>query len=1110
MNRPLDPIKAWLSNFLLERYEFRGSVGPNGRPLYQYQVTASEYAALQELLRTHRKNFGHPTYGRSWASAFCLYVAERFRREYDGDSSKWSWEWGPLGEAVGVDFSVQNRRSRVVEEGLAYWKRPVRERDGGRNFLGSLFLEGGLPWPLVQSEHHGFGRVVLRGLKYHYRTLAGRMSAADLIAEVQDWLPQTFRTLETRNLLAGVVEQLMRLVRQHPLMDVADPAKYLDEADKDWKSSFPIPLDDVNARSLVNDWLRAATESDRASKENVARERTFGCTHRLAGEPGSGRLIAEITLPLEQRIVGQWKDLLSTRLVCAFYEGESLSHQGRPVYARIESGQLVVPYSVGHIALERRYPDEPLSLRLLESGRVVFSMPFEGSQLDWGEVPLVFAQRDNQWWLEAMASCQLGVDVALVRLPPGAELRDAVLVGRGTDREGGHWMEARDDFTLDVGDEQYRIRLKGERHHTQVPILSGETYLYASTPRTIFLGRPRWDLPAEAGIQRSEIEEWEDGRLVTGGVKIGRAGVIRYALKLRDGQTLLVRRFGLLPEGFRVQSYPALGRHPARLLLRNARNLQWQILGEGINATSQVQGEDVLIQLRCQGEETPTRLDLELSTQGERSVVQLHLAYPAVGVRLFDGENMLSAARDLMLDELLGARLVFSSSKPVGQEFQLVFQLQHREQVKIERTYKIKVAEEPVTVGLFGFLSDLRQMLGSVSDQFASVRLTVVTEGKELRRLDIGRYNGRLVSEFPMRFVMKDRSSQSYLQGGVVEAMSVGDPGLASVRLPELCLVAGVGTGMYGIPESLQSGGPWIVHPGGDSMVRFDPMLHVPSEVADAEVTTLSEAARQYHPDRNPSAFDEQITIMAEDLYHSGWQYLEDLRANFPHLSLSTFQAWKSLADNPKALAIAVLRLELNQEECERVREELAIHWESVQVVHWQHAFDAYRRWHKEVSFLSDAVIQSLVENRLKVLSETVPIFHLEVLRPYVANLGPAPSLPGLVLESVVEQMYPTLRRNHSEAEWPEDLQDQLTEWAVTRSDLPIKLRTLVNWEHARAVTYMPMYAAAITAGKASLLDLRGPPPYINFSIRKLADFDRDWYQGVYEFTLIYLLNVRD
>ena len=88
MNRPQDPIKAWLSEFLFVRAHFSG---PTGQPLFQYQVTADEYAALQNLLTVHRDLQNHFLYGKSWASAFCLYVAEHFRREYDGSEEGWSW-----------------------------------------------------------------------------------------------------------------------------------------------------------------------------------------------------------------------------------------------------------------------------------------------------------------------------------------------------------------------------------------------------------------------------------------------------------------------------------------------------------------------------------------------------------------------------------------------------------------------------------------------------------------------------------------------------------------------------------------------------------------------------------------------------------------------------------------------------------------------------------------------------------------------------------------------------------------------------------------------------------------------------------------------------------
>lgn len=44
-SRPISPLKGWLAEFLLMRDLYKG---PNGRPLYSYQVTPQEYENLRK------------------------------------------------------------------------------------------------------------------------------------------------------------------------------------------------------------------------------------------------------------------------------------------------------------------------------------------------------------------------------------------------------------------------------------------------------------------------------------------------------------------------------------------------------------------------------------------------------------------------------------------------------------------------------------------------------------------------------------------------------------------------------------------------------------------------------------------------------------------------------------------------------------------------------------------------------------------------------------------------------------------------------------------------------------------------------------------------------
>ena len=184
-----NPPKAWLAEFFFTRGLFKG---PTDKPLYGYEVSEKEYFSLGTMLGENFELSTNPIYSDKWAQCFCLFVAEYFRREYDAQDGGWSWA-GPE-KRLGHHLSAQ-QRAELTTKGLELWRRPIRQRENGRDWLGSLFAQGGLPWIMVQSETHGFGRAVRKGLKEYYRTEGGRRTVSDLMADCEKYLAQTFRNL---------------------------------------------------------------------------------------------------------------------------------------------------------------------------------------------------------------------------------------------------------------------------------------------------------------------------------------------------------------------------------------------------------------------------------------------------------------------------------------------------------------------------------------------------------------------------------------------------------------------------------------------------------------------------------------------------------------------------------------------------------------------------------------------------------------------------------------------------------------------------------------------------------------------------------------------------
>ncbi len=1082
--------KAWLSELLFNRAMFKG---PDGKPLYSYHLSESEYRSLTELLSRYFRRDSLPNCSAHLAACFCLFVSEQYRRAYNS-----SWSWSGAEALLGVSLSPQ-QHANLTSNGLAYWRRPVRSRESGRDWLGSLFAEGGLPWPLVQSDSHGFGKAVRRGIKYFYRTEGNHRTTADLMAEFEDELPLIFRNLETRQLLAGIVDQLMYLVEHHPLKDQQDPASYLDQTTPGWTDAFPIPLDETNARTLLNDWLRDAGQRRQERKEALEKAKAFTCEHFLHGTLPQWLICTELFLPEEIAFSVDLKSLGSTRFELAYFEGERLLVRGSAVYGQLTEQGVKVCLASPQVSLERRKLSEPLSLRMLDNGRVVYCQFIDGSAIDYNEMPLVFERRSERWQLAASSSCTLPSELVRVRAPQGfaVSCESGVVRSLSEEHECALWLEASDSFSLIRGDDHYRIELNQADCDNAKPTLTGVFALFESTPSMVFLGWPSLELPEGYSHGRGDLVEYVNGEPLDR-QRGGHFGLARYTLRTRSGKTLLQRRFGVLPRDFNLSLFPAGREQPARLHIKGAAQLDIHVVS---NALIVEPAEDAL-HLRHKGETPPSTFVLDVSQR--LPALQLHLPYPYQGARLLDQHGSPSRARSLILADLIGHRISLTSGLSQGQTFHMQLELICAEQRHPQRTYSIRVGAAPVMLNLFSYLGDMQNMLGAVDEQDAYIRLSLETE-QPLLKLEIRRYGGQLQWEGRDAFYVSGASSTDVLDGVRAEAMLLSDPKRTPLHLTERTSES-VGTGSFEIPQAMHARGPWLIYPAEGSSVRFRPALYVvpgSNLATTSEICSLHRAAELYHPVRNPHAIDQQIASMASDPSHSGWQYLSDLKQNYRHLPLSSFETWKALSRNQEALSFAVFRLEMDELFCSRIRDELAVIWETIPLPLWA---QAYRLFHDcmNQTGLPEVLVNTLVLKRAEALRCIVSGF--DYLGDYLST-GNCRSLKKLPLEQVLPSWYQGLRHLHeANPNWPTILGSELSSW-TDRQSLPPVVKALSLIEFTDAVSYLPIFMAFVTAGRAKITDLPATPAFLKFAVRLVSDFDRQgWFMPVHALVVSYLL----
>lgn len=150
-----DAIHDWLQAFLRSRNIGR----PDGRAFCRYRMADDEYDDAKRIIRglANAGRLKNPDY---YAGAlFVAYCAEWFRRESGSTFLRWD---DPAPDIFpSVPYAC---KTELTTSGLAYWRRPLRKSEHGREFLLTVALEGGFPVRILADGGRGWLKEYLRAI----------------------------------------------------------------------------------------------------------------------------------------------------------------------------------------------------------------------------------------------------------------------------------------------------------------------------------------------------------------------------------------------------------------------------------------------------------------------------------------------------------------------------------------------------------------------------------------------------------------------------------------------------------------------------------------------------------------------------------------------------------------------------------------------------------------------------------------------------------------------------------------------------------------------------------------------------------------------------------
>lgn len=992
-----------LHSYLQQVLANPGIPAPDGRPLYAYRLTETQFETLQNTLRSKLDSYlKFGTLGalansnEVFCALFVLYAAEWWRRRYDG--SKWAWE--PILADLGVsqDSWSSIQRNDCVARGLNKWQLRISETAGYR-YLGAVAVQGGLPMQLLAAARGNIGRILRGVLGLARGGTAGFTEIRGWIASLKNELPKSYQKEDIYVLLTEVITSVLDLRKEAGLTKSAEAVAQLDQQMPGWRDRFPLPVEDNEVQGLIEKLIRDVTD---------VQEKKPGCALRV-----------ERSLELQNDEI--WKissnivvlpETLSTQDICSLFQITDSDSIPRIIEFVIEASDHNLSINTRRMAghdryhLERRpcefsgqvaMGEHRLTLRATD-GRHWIAPLRNGEPLDQ-ELPWIFEQfQQNSPRLVRQGGGSVQAVEALVAIPCGWNVEtgsgSSCVLKAFVENPDREVYEIKGDATIsDTLGHRWTVKT-GQANATE------ESYQWSGDrvweeflrPNLAFRGRPILrEIHGEAGESRIPEHRlnWQPPNISAGPVEV----------TYKERQELRHRgRMVLLPKEARVSL------EPKSLNCGTIHLHHWHVLNvltetAGVDLRMNRDGDSLAIICSSHDATPPEWIEIEAIWEGNTTHARIRLPFPSEGARAFDA-NGTEFPKDAWLSaqRLAGIRLVAMFRSPVPVE--LRFRLRHtKEQNNAhEARHKIRTVNgsSRIDIRLQDYADDIDRLLAADELLDAWVEVSLSLNHKEALRIRVSRYACHLervavASDVQLTAQGMRLIAPEILNTLPVFALRLEQPGEEAISLPAK-LSEGVPTGAWEFVSTKREPGSWLIYPGPDSALTFRPTLWIiPGESAGS--TELTQALSIEDREYRAAELDRVIQKMSTDFLDPCWGDLERLAEHLGHLPLATLDLWRRIVHSPSGMAALALRLNnLPAGFLRRFPLEQPFVWELVSINEWLAAADQLKKqcvaWFGEAA--SPQQFADLLNVRIEELTTHQPALSklLGIVKSVVLNNG--------------------------------------------------------------------------------------------------------------------------
>lgn len=1084
---------GWIKELLQSR---ELNSGPDGRALYSYRLKKDQYELLKSTLK--RSTVSDP----SWAACFVFFAAEWWRREYTGGA----WAWAPIFSAVNVNSMnlTATQRSQIIEDGLRYWRRPLRGA-GQTEYLGSIILEGGLP--LRRFQEGGTDRL-LPLLKKSSQQLIARhkfgLTGIDVIDANKADLPQIFQMDAVCALLGEIVEVCLKLRLQYSLDQKPDPVMWLNQNIQEWKYDFPLDMEDDSAKALLEILIKETAHSE-------IEDNAFEIRRSLVeGRNNDFELRAEVILPKS----------VSGDMLKSFGSNPTESYMtliaivGDNAFPAANLGLIGSAYRIRRVdvTIPQKQSFEEISLRLASSrtNEIIGDyIPHGGAELD-DDFPWVFIEDEGQKHFLGQGNVSVKSESCFVALKEATQYHcDGILESVGKLPE-----KRREIFKLtgtlevDIVGNKVKIKTKQEIIQAFDYLLEGKRLPWISRPSHIFRGFPKILAFSASGtvkeFKRQNIKWRPVGVSQWSIVTDDAAGVMEVAA-FENGLVLFRKRIAVINSNAKIRFNPGKNIQSGSIILENFGEVEASVASDLMWEINKEQSQQVL-SLSVYKHQPPPCVEVQVQWSAQPTKLSLELPFPVSGAKFFDGEEALERGGILFAGKLQGihARL-FNQSDTGPSTVTVEMYLENNSQISFVKT--LPKVDDYAEIRMAHYYDAVQKLFSSAENIDTLVVFKILVNGIEKERAYIQRYEAKVIVKntdrfFQLQSVRDDRQSgQDFLTGAEILSLPIWLPGRTPVKLQQTFL-NGLAEGTYTFDINADPG-PWLIYPGINSNVIFRPQIKLISGNVQP-LTQCALALSCISAEERDLKIDTQLEVMACDINHSGWMFTEQTIRKLGHLPLNTIDLFRRMVRFPDIMAMSVLLLDIPNFDFQRFSRDFPFAWECVTLKSWERAF----------RFLSDRTCNLdkdlrifIIKQKLDSISSLIPQIGASYLGERLQDLDwRGKDLPSSVWQQLMsEAVQELLRDTHAASRWPElnnldsvsvptefqSLNLMLEEFA---SDIP----------HRRSVLLTPFKLGIGWLLDADFFELSRNPSNKYIKIQEIEAFHTLWYRNAMLYTIAF------